>query len=395
MKQCWRWFGPDDQVTVEDMLQSGVQGVVTGLYNKAAGQVWTRKDIATHQAHIAQTRDGKPSGLQWEVVESLPVSEAIKTRSGPVDEHIANYIRSMEALGAAGIKTICYNFMPLLDWTRTDIAMPLNHGGTCMNFDLIDFAAFDIYILRRVGARKDYQAEVATQAQSRFEMMSPLREQELSRTICAGLPGAVFGFSLPQLREQIATYANIDATRLRENLAAFLKAILPTAERLGLKLACHPDDPPWPVLGLPRIVSTQADLEYLVSCVKSPANGLTYCSGSLGARADNDLVQMAKQFANNIHFAHLRSVNRASDHVPTSFFEDAHLEGSTDMIAVLRALLDHHPRPAHLPLRPDHGQDILSDIGTNSAPGYPLCGRMKGLAELRGALKALTHVPAT
>ncbi|MEP3846866.1 MAG: mannonate dehydratase [Paracoccaceae bacterium] len=394
MKETWRWFGPSDGVTVDHMLQSGVQGVVTGLYDLQPGIVWTPEAIARRQHDIAHMSDGTPSGLAWDVVESLPVSEAIKTQTGDYVSHIANYIQSMEALAAAGIQTICYNFMPVLDWTRTDIAMGLPNGGTCMHFDLVDFAVFDVHLLKREGADQRYDSDIIEQAKERHANMSKDRKAELARTVSAGLPGAATSLSMDDLRAELATYDGIDKDRLRNNLKDFLQAVIPTAERLGLKMACHPDDPPWPVLGLPRIVSTIDDLVWLTEAVDSTANGLTFCSGSLGARADNDLEAIVSRFAQRIHFIHLRNVRRATDQAPTSFFEDAHLDGSTDMIGLLKAILATHPDPQNLPMRPDHGQDILTDLGQNTAPGYPLCGRMKGLAELRGALRALGHIPA-
>ncbi|MEP3295886.1 MAG: mannonate dehydratase [Pseudoruegeria sp.] len=389
MKQTWRWFGPDDQVTIDDMLQAGVQGVVTGLYDLSPGTVWGNDAIAERKAQIAVMKSGAASHLRWDVVESLPVSETIKSAKGPVQAHIAAYIASMENLAIQGIKTICYNFMPVLDWTRTDTAMQLPHGGTCMNFDLIDFVVFDVFILERENAYKDYDADVCDQARTRHDDMPNSAKAGLSRTICAGLPGSTTQLTIDDLRKALSHYEGVTADKLRQNLKSFLQAVIPAAERLGIKMACHPDDPPWPVLGLPRIVSTEQDLEWLVGCVDSPANGLTFCSGSLDARADNKLNAIAARFADRIHFVHLRNVRRLSDATPTSFFEDTHLGGSTDMISLIKTLLDTHPDPSKLPMRPDHGQDILTDLGTNTAPGYPLCGRMRGLAELRGAILTL------
>lgn len=391
MKETWRWFGPNDNVTIDDMLQSGVQGVVTGLYDIAPGQVWAPEAIAQRQDQISRMTNGAPSGLAWEVVESLPVSEAIKTQQGPYLDHIEGYIASMEALAAAGITTICYNFMPVLDWTRTHTAMTLSHGGTCMSFDLIDFVVFDVHLLKRVGAEANYDPAICANALERCDQMTPQRKSELCGTICAGLPGAATSLSMEQLRTALATYARVDADQLRSNFSAFLNAVVPKAEQLGLKMACHPDDPPWPVLGLPRIVSTRADIEWLIGTVDSHANGITFCTGSLGARQDNNLAEMVAHFAERIHFVHLRNVKRQSTTIPTSFYEAAHLDGSTDMIEILSTLMATHPDPTNLPMRPDHGQDILTDIERNTTPGYPLCGRMKGLAELRGALRALNY----
>lgn len=391
MKQTWRWFGPNDQVSIDDMLQAGVEGVVTSLHDHAPGQVWTRKAIAHRKAEIAVMLDGSPSGLSWDVVESLPVSESIKLRGELFESHVEAYCTSLENLAAEGIRVVCYNFMPLLDWTRTDIAKKLYHGGTAMSFDLIDFALFDLCILKRTGASTDYSQEVRFAAIDRFKKTSEADQDKLTATIIEGLPGAAETLTLSEFEMALKTYVGMDASKLRQNFKGFLEAVIPTAERVGVKLCCHPDDPPWPILGLPRIVSTYDDIDWFLKAFDSEANGLTFCSGSLGARADNDLPKIARNFADRIYFAHLRNVKRESADIPTSFFEDAHLDGSTDMIEVLKALKNNHPNFMELPMRPDHGQDILSDVNHNSAPGYPLCGRMKGLAELRGALTALLH----
>ena len=260
-----------------------------------------------------------------------------------------------------------------------------------MSFALSDFAMFDIHILKRAEAIKEYPPQIIDAAAQRYRDMDAKQCETLTKTIVAGLPGAAEHFTLAELRAALKRYENIDADQLRQNLKAFLEAVVPTAERFGVKLCCHPDDPPWPVLGLPRVVSTEQDIEWLLAAVDRDANGLTFCSGSLGARADNDLPALIRRFARRIHFVHLRNVRRACETVPTSFFEDSHLAGSTDMIAVLRAFLEEHPTYSDLPMRPDHGQDILTDLGRNAAPGYPLCGRMRGLAELRGAMLALQH----
>lgn len=389
MKPTWRWFGPDDAVTIEQMLQCGVEGVVTSLYELPPGVVWERQRIAERKAAIAVMSNNRPSGLTWDVVESLPVSESIKTRTGDYKNHIHAYCKSMENLAAEGIRLICYNFMPVLDWTRTNTSKQLLNGAACMSFDLIDFALFDIHILKREAAATDYKHEIVDAANSRYKTSTPSKRSLLTQTIIAGLPGALGSFTLDELHESLATYKTIDSDILRQHLQAFLEAVIPTAERLNIKLCCHPDDPPWPVLGLPRIVSTEDDLAWLTECVNSNANGLTFCSGSLGARGDNDLSSIAERFAERIYFVHLRNVRRQSDNCPTNFFEDTHLGGSTDMIKLLHTFITTHPRVDTLPMRPDHGQDILTDIDRNTVPGYPLCGRMQGLAELRGALLAL------
>lgn len=392
MKQTWRWFGPDDPVTVSHMLQCGVEGVVTSLYDLPAGEIWERKRIASRKTELAFMPDGTSSGLAWDVVESLPISESIKTRTGAFKKHIHAYCKSLENLAAEGIKLVCYNFMPVLDWTRTNTSMQLKNGATCMSFDLVDFAMFDIHILKRTAATLDYAPDIVNAAKKRFDISTPEVCKRLTKTIVAGLPGSSGSLNLEELRVSLAKYKNIDRDKLRQNLKAFLEAVIPTAERLDIKLCCHPDDPPWPVLGLPRIVSTEEDLAWLIGSVKSNANGITFCSGSLGARSDNDLCSIVDRLAEHIYFVHLRNVRRQSDSTPTDFFEDTHLGGSTDMISLLRSFIGMHPNLEALPMRPDHGQAILSDIEQYSIPGYPLCGRMRGLAELRGALLALEAV---
>lgn len=397
MKQTWRWFGPLDDVSVDDMLQSGVEGVVTALHDIKPGEVWTRAAIHKRIDQIATRSDGTTSGLSWDVVESLPVSEQIKTQTGCWQTHLKNYIRSLENLAAEGVRVVCYNFMPVLDWTRTDTAWQLPHGGSCMRFDLTDFALFDIHVLERQGALEEYEAHVIREAQKRFHASTDEQLHKLSQNITKGLPGAVSSLTREQIASLLGTYTNTNEESLREHLKVFLEAVIPAAEELSMRLCCHPDDPPWPILGLPRIVSTEDDLAWLLAACDSPANGLTFCSGSLGARPDNSLAAMIRRFGSRIHFLHLRNVRRESDQVPLSFFEDSHLSGSTDMIELLRAILEEERqrradgRVDHqIPMRPDHGQDILTDLARNTQPGYPLCGRMRGLAELRGAILALS-----
>lgn len=398
MRQTWRWFGPHDPVSVDDMLQAGVEGVVTALHHIPPGEIWSPEEIAARQAQLAAMRDGAASGLGWEVVESLPVSESIKTQSGDWRGHIANWTRSMRNLRAAGLRVICYNFMPILDWTRTDLAWRRPSGARCMRFDLVDFAAFDIHILRRKGAAEDFPEDVRAAADARFRDMPEARRAELARNIVHGLPGAAANFSLDDVRDLLATYAAIDATRLRANFHAFLEQVAPVAQQIGMRLCCHPDDPPFDLLGLPRVMSTEADHAALIRAVDLPANGITLCSGSLGARHDNDLPGMMDRLGDRVHFLHLRNVRRDADTVPASFFEDGHLAGQTDMVALIAAVLREEARrraagreDAQIPMRPDHGQDILDDIGRGGQPGYPAIGRLKGLAELRGVETALTH----
>lgn len=398
MRQTWRWFGPHDRVSVDDMLQAGVEGVVTALHHIPAGAVWSAEEIAARQAQLAVMRDGAASGLGWEVVESLPVSESIKTQSGDWRDHVGNWITSMRNLRAAGLRVICYNFMPILDWTRTDLAWRRPSGARCMRFDLVDFAAFDIHILRRPGAADSFPPAVRDAADARFRDMPEARRAELARNLVHGLPGAATNFSLDDVRDLLATYAEIGPDRLRGHLHDFLEQVVPVAQEIGMRLCCHPDDPPFDLLGLPRIMSTEADYAGLIRAVDLPANGITLCSGSLGARPDNDLPGMMDRLGDRVHFLHLRNVRRDTDTVPASFFEDGHLSGQTDMVALIAAVLREEARrraagreDAQIPMRPDHGQDILDDIGRVGQPGYPAIGRLKGLAELRGVEAALSH----
>jgi len=397
MRHSWRWFGPVDRVSLSDARQAGAQAIVTALHHVPTGEVWQAQAIAQRQREVSHFKPGDPTGLAWEVVESLPVSEAIKTQSGEWKRHFANYRQSLENLAAAGIGVICYNFMPVLDWTRTDLAWRVAHGGTTMRFDLVDFAVFDIHLLARAGAAESYDADTVQVAKERFSAMDDQAKLALSLSINAGLPGEAASTSLDGLRDALAAYRGIDADRLRRHFVDFLAEVVPTAERLGLRLCCHPDDPPFPLMGLPRIMSTQADYDDILGKVDSPASGMTLCTGSLGARHDNDLPGMVKRFGPKIHFAHLRNVRKEGKTSPSSFYEDEHLSGDTDMVAVISALLDEEARrkqegraDAAIPMRPDHGQDILDDCARGAQPGYPAIGRLKGLAELRGIEKALT-----
>lgn len=398
MRQTWRWFGPKDKVSVEDARQAGVEGIVSALHHVPTGDVWRPEEIEKRQREVAFLPDGSMSGIKWEVVESLPVSEAIKTQTGHFKAHIQHYKQSLANLAAAGIEVICYNFMPVLDWTRTDLAWRVDHGGRAMRFDLADFAAFDIHILKRKGAADSFPAKVVEAAGKRFAAMSEERKKQLASNVTAGLPGAVESWSLPELSAHLATYDGVSPDRLRQNLIDFLAEVSPVAQELGVRLCCHPDDPPFPLLGLPRIMSTEADYRAVLDAVDLPANGVTYCTGSLGARPDNDLPAIVRGLADRIHFVHLRNVRRDSEEVPCSFFEDEHLAGQTDMVAVIAELLAEEKRrraagrrDAEIPMRPDHGQDILDDLKRGAQPGYPAIGRLKGLAELRGVMAALNH----
>lgn len=398
MRQAWRWFGPQDLVSIDDMLQAGVEGVVTALHHVPAGQVWTPDEISKRQDQLAVMKDGTASGLKWEVVESLPVSEDIKRQSGNWREHIVNWKMSMRHLHAAGLEVICYNFMPILDWTRTDLAYRLANGATCMRYDAIDFAAMDLFLLERDEAQQDYPADIAEAARIRFNAMSATRRQELMGNVIFGLPGSAERMSLDDVKSHLALYDNIPAEKLRQHLIDFLTEVTPLAEELGMRLCCHPDDPPFPLLGLPRIMSTEADYRLIMEAVDSPANGITLCTGSLGARADNDLPGMMQRLGDRVHFLHLRNVALEDNRLGGSFHEAAHLEGNTDMVAMIAAILAEQERRKaagradwQIPFRPDHGQDILDDLNRKAQPGYPSIGRLKGLAELRGIIAALSH----
>ncbi|GLS38600.1 mannonate dehydratase [Mesorhizobium tianshanense] len=396
MRHVWRWFGPVDKVTIADARQAGAQGIVSALHHVPYGAVWLPAEIERRQREVASFPDGSASDLNWEVVESLPVSEAIKTQVGEWRSHIANYRTSLENLARAGISVVCYNFMPVLDWTRTDLTWRLPHGGTTMRFDLADFAAFDIHILKRKAALADYTPELVSEAEQRHAQMDDVARKILARSVNSGLPGSTEDTSLDGLAAQLSNYDHIDATTLRRHFVDFLAEVVPTAERLGLRLCCHPDDPPFPLLGLPRVMSTEADYRYILDAIDSPANGATLCTGSLGARPDNDLPGMIGRLGPKIHFAHLRNVHKEEPGIPCSFHEDEHLTGDTDMVAVVAALLHEEARrrkegrpDAVIPMRPDHGQDILDDLTRGAQPGYPAIGRLRGLAELRGVEHAI------
>ncbi len=398
MRQTWRWFGPHDLVSVDDMLQAGVQGVVTALHHIPTGTVWSPEEIAARQTQLAVMRDGAPSGLAWEVVESLPVSEDIKRQTGDWRAHIEAWKTSMRNLHAAGLRVICYNFMPILDWTRTDLAYRLPNGATCMRYDAIDFAAFDLFILQRRGVAEDYSADVTEQARARLATMSHDRRDQLTGNVVFGLPGAAERMTLDDVKDHLARYDDISPARLRAHLVDFLAQVTPLAQELGMRLCCHPDDPPFPLLGLPRIMSTEADYRAVMDAVDLSANGITLCTGSLGARADNDLPGMMTRMGDRVHFLHLRNVALEDAHLGGSFHEAAHLEGNTDMVAMIAAVLAEEQRRRaqgradwQIPFRPDHGQDILDDQSRKAQPGYPAIGRLKGLAELRGIETALSH----
>lgn len=376
MTQTMRWFGPADPVTLSDIRQCGATGVVTALHEVPNGAVWTREAIRARQAVIAA------AGLSWDVVESLPVDEGIKTGRGDWNALIDAYRASLANLGACGIRVVTYNFMPLLDWTRTDLAYRLPDGALALRYEHVAVAAYDVHMLRRPGAALDYDAAMLAAAAARFDAMSPDERHRLDRTIIAGLPGSEQHFDTDAFRAALATYDGVDAEQLRANHVAFLQAVCPAAEAAGVTLVVHPDDPPFPLFGLPRVVSCEADLAALFDAVPSPANGLCFCTGSLGVRPDNDLPGMVERLGERIGFLHLRSVERGAD---GAFHEAAHLEGHADMVAVIAAVHRLSRKAGRsIPMRPDHGHQILDDQCRQTNPGYSLLGRMRGLAELRG-----------
>lgn len=404
MKQTWRWFGPADTICIEDIEQTGATGVVSSLYKLSNGALWTRKDIEARKREVELRFDGSPSSLLWDVVESLPVSEDIKKQDGDWRAHIANYKASLQNLAAAGIRVVCYNFMPVLDWTRTDLAWLLPDGAACMRFDIIDFAAFDLFILKRPGAMQEFSKTVIEAARERHASMTKAQCDALLANLVKGLPGANQELSFDDFKQLLTAYDGIGPEKLKANLHAFLKEVVPVAESLGMRLCCHPDDPPFPLLGLPRVVSTEQDCVDLIAAVDSPANGITLCSGSLGVHPDNDLPGMMQRLGHRVSFLHLRNIRREGSAFPGSFYEAAHLEGNTDMVAFVAAILAEEARRKaegredwNIPMRPDHGHEMMDDFNRKRQPGYPLIGRLRGLAELRGVITALSseHVSFT
>lgn len=396
MEQTWRWFGPDDPVSLDHIRQAGASGIVTALHDKAPGEEWSRQEILARKALIEQHAPGR-TPLRWSMVESVPVHDDIKVQAPGFERYVSAYCRTLRHLAACGIDRVCYNFMPLIDWTRTDLAYQLPSGAAALRFDADLFAAFDLFILAREGAAEEYTSGQIARAEKAMARMDEPQRSKLTANIIAGLPGrATEAHTLDGFRRALERYAQVSPERLRQNLVDFLNQVVPVAAEVGIRLAIHPDDPPRPLLGLPRVVSCAEDLRLLFKAVDHPCNGLTLCVGTFGVRADNDLPNMAREFGPRIHFAHLRGVKREADGL--SFYEGEHLASDADMVAIVQALLDEENRriaegreDCAIPIRPDHGHQMLDDLGKRVNPGYSAIGRLKGLAEIRGVITALTY----
>ena len=382
IEQTWRWYGPNDRITLNDIRQTGATGIVTALHHVPNGEVWTIEEIEKRKLEI------ESAGLRWSVVESVPVHEDIKKQTGNWQRYIANYQESIRNLGKCGIETICYNFMPVLDWSRTNLQSSFDDGSLALIFEQKVFAAFDIHILKRPGAEADYSEKIVKEAKAYFDHLDEAGKETLTNTVIKGLPGAEESYTLEQFQEVLDAYRDIDDNKLRKHLQDFLAAIIPVAEEAGVRMAIHPDDPPWGLLGLPRVVSTLDDAKTIINTVDSISNGVTLCTGSWGAGYFNDLSVMAKELAPRINFAHLRNVKRDTDY---NFNEDYLFEGDVDIYEVLKTIVEEEEnrkkqgrKDFSIPVRPDHGNQMLGDVGQDNNPGYSLYGRMKGLAEIRG-----------
>ncbi len=383
MEQTMRWYGPDDPVTLSDISQAGATGIVTALHEIPNGKIWSIEEIHNRKRLI------EDAGLRWSVVESVPVHEFIKRRSGNFQELIENYKKTIKNLASEGINIICYNFMPILDWIRTELDHELPNGARTLNFEMRALAAFDCFILKRKGAMDSYPPHIIKKAESYYSSLDAKGIEKLKRTILDNLPGAEVGYTLDEFQLALDNYQNIDSAILEKNLHLFLNEVLPVAEENNVFLAIHPDDPPYPILGLPRIMSTSMDIKRILSENNSPNNGITFCTGSLGVREDNNLIQIIRDYGDHIHFVHLRSTRRDVD---GNFYEACHLEGDVPMYGVVKELLQlQKKRNKQLPMRPDHGQQLLNDLNIKTNPGYSGIGRLKGLAELRGLMYGILN----
>jgi mannonate dehydratase len=389
MKETWRWFGPGDPVPLDHIKQAGATGIVSALHHLYRGEAWPLDEVIKRRDEI------RVAGFAWSVVESIPIHNSIKLRSASHAHFIGAWKDTLASVAKAGVEVVCYNFMPVVDWTRTDLQWRLPTTGYALRFDAVDFAAYDLFILERKDAAAGYSEDRARAAHNRFQSMPQSRREDLEQTIIAGLPGAEASYNRETIRGLIAEYRGVTAAELRSNLNAFLQEVVPVAQQVGVRLAIHPDDPPWSLFGLPRVVSTAEDVRAILAAGDTLANGLTFCVGSFGARADNDLLAMAREFGARIHFLHLRQVTRELD---GSFHEAEHLAGSSDMVGAIRTMLEEESQRRRagrqdyeIPMRPDHGHLLADDIGKKVNPGYSLVGRLKGLAELRGVIHGLKH----